>query len=340
MQHTGAFTGRPARKSGTFCFKRDSALRLVLAFVAMLTLGIGAPFAAAAQTSPTASPVAAGDSLPSAIAWLVAQQDASGGFIGFSGEPDAGTTIDAVLALAAAGETDSDAMTRATDYLVANGAAFAEQGGGYAAKLVMAMVAAGQDPANLGGINLIEMLTLDAGSDFCGGEVYDHAVCALGLVAAGQTVPEEWLSTLRSYQIENGGWAFDGSREVPMADSNTTAIVVQALIAAGTTPNQEPIAQALSYLTSVMAPDGGFAYAVAEPLIADANSTGIVIQALIAAGEDPSSANWGNATAALTAFQNESGAFRYMNDVPDDNLFATLQAIPALAGQPFPILTS
>ncbi len=311
----------------------------MLAFVAMLSLGVMAPLTSAAQTSPTASPAAA-DSLSAAIAWLVAQQDASGGFIGFSGEPDPGTTIDAVLALSAAGETDSDAVRLANEYLAANGTAFAEQGGGYAAKLVMAMVASGQDPTNLGGVNLVEMLTLDEESEFCGGEVYDHALCVLGLVAAGQVVPEEWLSTLREYQIENGGWAFDGSMEAPMADSNTTAIVVQALISAGATPDQEPIVQALSYLTSVMAPDGGFAYAVAEPLVGDANSTGVVIQALIAAGEDPSSDTWGNATAALMAFQNESGAFRYMNDAPDDNLFATLQAIPALAGQPLPILTS
>jgi hypothetical protein len=89
-----------------------------------------------------------------------------------------------------------------------------------------------------------------------------------------------------------------------------------------------------------MAPDGGFAYAVAEPLLPDANSTGTVVQALIAAGEDPSSAKWRDSLTVLAGFQNESGAFRYMDDVPEDNLFATVQAIPALAGTPFPIRSS
>jgi hypothetical protein len=184
------------------------------------------------------------------------------------------------------------------------------------------------------------MITLDEGSEFCGGEVYDHAICMLALVAAGEAVPAEWTDTLVSYQIENGGWAFDGSTEAAMADSNTTAVVVQVLVAAGMTAVQAPIQSALSYLSSVMATEGGFAYAVAEPLVPDANSTGIVIQALIAAGEDPASAEWRNSLGILAGFQNESGAFRYMDSVPDDNLFATVQAIPALAGVPYPVRPS
>ena len=78
----------------------------------------------------------------------------------------------------------------------------------------------------------------------------------------------------------------------------------------------------------------------AEPeqvLVGIETDRGPWVQALIAAGEDPASAEWGNASAALASFQNGSGAFRYMRDMPDDNLFATVQAIPALAGTPFPI---
>src|SRR3712207_7726676 len=42
-----------------------------------------------------------------------------------------------------------------------------------------------------------------------------------------------------------------------------------------------------------------------------------------------------NVLMSLTSFQNPSGAFRYMAEPPDDNLYATLQAIPALAGLAF-----
>ena len=69
----------------------------------------------------------------------------------------------------------------------------------------------------------------------------------------------------------------------------------------------------------------------------DANSTAIVVQAILAVGPDPASADWNTAAAALAGFQNPSGAFRYTDDQPEDNLVATVQAIPAIAGLPYPI---
>ena len=43
------------------------------------------------------------------------------------------------------------------------------------------------------------------------------------------------------------------------------------------------------------------------------------------------------ALGALLDLQNESGAFAYMLSVPDDNQFATAQAIPAVSGVAFPL---
>jgi hypothetical protein len=53
---------------------------------------------------------------------------------------------------------------------------------------------------------------------------------------------------------------------------------------------------------------------------------------------DPSAPDLLDAAGALATFQNPSGAFRYTDDAPDDNLFATVQAIPALVGLPLPIV--
>ncbi|MEZ4497837.1 MAG: hypothetical protein R2845_13905 [Thermomicrobiales bacterium] len=79
-----------------------------------------------------------------------------------------------------------------------------------------------------------------------------------------------------------------------MSDSNTTAIAIQAPIAAGVDPSDESIQAGLAYLETVIDPEqGGFAYDANSGLIADANSTAVVIQALIAAGEDPASDEWG-----------------------------------------------
>src|SRR5690606_25379196 len=71
-----------------------------------------APAAITAQdstpdVSPVASPVTV-SGVEGAVAWLIDQQQEDGSWLGFSGEPDAGTTIDAVLALAAADEAGID----------------------------------------------------------------------------------------------------------------------------------------------------------------------------------------------------------------------------------------
>ena len=141
---------------------------------------------------------------------------------------------------------------------------------------------------------------------------------------------------MRAAQGEDGGWAFDGSTAAGAADSNTTALVIQALVAAG--HGDDPMVdRALAFLSTLLVPDGGFAYGPADPLVADANSTALVLQALIAAGEDPASPEWGNAPLALALFQTPSGGLRYMATDEEPNLLATVQAIPAMEGLSLPV---
>jgi hypothetical protein len=319
-------------------------LALVLAILVFSQVGIHGIAQSTPQASPASTTVAT-PGIEAAAAWLVEQQDSSGGFVGFSGEPDPGLSIDAVLALKAVPADHSASLEAAGKYLLENGEVFADLGPGQAAKLTLALVALGLDPDPFGSIELIisyldEAVDLEAGQiAYCGFGPFDHALCILAIVATGTELPAGFTDALVESQIDNGGWAFDGSIEASMADSNTTAIAVQALIAAGMTATNDSIIRALGYLESVIDPvQGGFAYDANTGLIADANSTAAVIQALIAAGEDPSSDEWGTATAALAGFQNESGAFRYQHEFPDDNLYATVQAIPALAGVALPIV--
>ena len=58
---------------------------------------------------------------------------------------------------------------------------------------------------------------------------------------------------------------------------------------------------------------------------------------MIAADEENHADALANAQKALAGMQNESGAFYYMASTPDDNAYATVQAIPALVGVPFPL---
>lgn len=347
MLHSRASTVDPVRQNGLFHFLRHSIGRLLLVIALTLTFGAGLISNVAAQStpvaSPAASPVVIADPLAAAVDWLVAQQDPSGGFLGFSGTPDAGTTIDAVLALITVPGVDQSVIDSSVAFLETSAADYAAFGAGQAAKLVLFQAATGGDVTSINGINPLELVQNGVNPDtgYLGTGLYDQALGILALVAAGEPVPAEWIDTIRAKQISNGGWAFDGSMEEPMADSNTTAIALQALVAAGAATDDPAIANGLAYLQTVVAPTGGFAYSVSEPMLADANSTGIVIQALAAVGQDPiATGEWGDVSPeqALVTLQNPSGAFRYMDSVPDDNLFATVQAIIALTGVPYPVL--
>lgn len=346
MLHSSAATVDPVHENGFFHFLRHSIGRLLLVIALTLSLGAGLITQAVAQAtpiaSPAASPVVIADPLTAAVDWLVAQQDPSGGFLGFSGAPDAGTTIDAVLALATVPGIDPAVIDAAVAFLSTSAADYAASGAGQAAKVVLFQSATGGDASSIDGINPLELVQNGVNPDtgLLGIGLYDQTLGILALVAAGQPVPAEWVDTLRSKQITNGGWAFDGSTEEAQADSNTTAMAIQALVAAGVAKDDPAITNALAYLKTVAVPTGGFSYSVSDPLVADANSTGIVIQALAAVGQDPTVAGeWGDVSPeqALPELQNPSGAFRYMDSVPDDNSFATIQAIIALTGVPYPV---
>jgi hypothetical protein len=281
----------------------------------------------------------AGSAVKRAAAWLLAQQGPDGGFVGLSGTSDAGTTADAILALAAARNTGlAIDLKKAVDYLEQNALVYTQSGPGQAAKLVLAVVAAGGDPTDIARVDPLSIVQVSARSEtgLIGFGPFDHALGVLALVATGTDVPPAAIDVFRTTQLDDGSWSFDGTTANGGGDTNTTAIVIQALAAAG--QGEDPmVARALDYLKSTQTAAGGFPYQRGQTPKGDANSTAIAVQAILAVGQDPASADWKDAASALAAFQNPSGAFRYTDDESDDNLFATVQAIPAIAGQPYPI---
>lgn len=327
-------------------------VRLIFLSVALIASNMALPEAAtlAQEGTPGAlSESTATSPVEAALVWLREQQDASGGFLGFTGEPDPGTTTDAVLALYVAQERDPEttsALDAAVTYLEENGAAYAATGPGQAAKLALAVVTGGRDPRDFADLDLVGAMTAplatpvpDGIAGIYGDDLYDHALVLIALSAAGETTPEAALESLRASQGEEGGWAFDGSTGPGAADSNTTALVIQALAANGHA-DDPMVDRALDFLSTLLVSDGGFAYGPADPLVADANSTALVLQALIAAGEDPASEDWGNAPLALARFQTPDGGLRYMATDEEPNLLATVQAIPALEGFSLPVVAA
>jgi hypothetical protein len=310
----------------------NTRVRLALFLVTILALSLtGAALAGPGD-----------DAASKALAWLATKQNADGGFSdGFSPKSGIGSTSDAVVAIVAAGQ-DAGAWKKnglsPLDYLEAQVRAGQVTKPGDIAKTVIAVVATGGNPNSVGGVDLVAKLNGLHKDGGYGGTLYEDALVVLALVNAGQTVPEDVTAHLIAAQTKDGAWAFTGDTAAGAGDTNTTALVVQALIATG---HPDAIGRALDYFRRTQNDDAGWPYQVpsAYGTETDANSTANVIQALIAAGE--SSSNWSKAgrsdpLGALISLQAATtGAFNYQASQPGANLLATLQAIPALKGATF-----
>lgn len=333
---------------GNLYVKRTTRLAALFFFILVMTmsilLAIQSAAAAAAQatstpvTSPMASPVAGASGIEGAATWLISQQAKDGSFLGFSGKADAGTTVDAIMTLTAAKEAGVDvgsSIENAVAYLASGDVAlvYTQTGVGQSAKLALGLIAAGQSTNDFAHVSPLLILEhgLNADTGLYGTGLYDTALTMLAFAASGKEVPATVLDALKATQAENGGWAFDGSTDAANADSNTTSMVVQALVASGH-GDSELVTGGVKYLKSTIA-DGGARYNLALGATPDANSTALVAQGLLAAGEDATPL-----LHALAAFQNADGSFFYNAATPGANLLATIQAIPALAEVVFPIV--
>jgi LPXTG-motif cell wall-anchored protein len=277
-----------------------------------------------------------------ALGWLLGRQGDDGSFPGF----DAGASADAIFAIAAVGSDPNGVLkggSSPVSYLGTQAAAYAAKSPAAAGKLALAVVAAGKDPREFGGQNLLQLILASYNSQTgqYGADITGHAYALLALAGAGQPIPPAAISALNTAQLPDGGWSFDGTTATG-SDTNTAALAIQALVAAGA--KGASVDKALAYLRSQQNADGGFPYSKASSFgsDSDANSTAAVIQALVAAGQDPRALaqSGGDPITALQAFQNPSGALRYQAAVSDDNDLATAQAIPALLLKPLPIRTT
>jgi hypothetical protein len=317
----------------------SSSVRILAALLLLLAGLIGSLHSTLA--APTIAPnTAAADK---ALAWMRAQQLADGSFPGFG----AGSTADAVYAIAARGQ-DPNSYTKdgksPLDYLASKATDLTKTAGG-TAKLSLAVSLAGKDPFNFAGLNLNSKIDsfVDPATGHYGQDVTGQALVILALVAQQAAGHPDSFNWLLAQQGPEGGWSFSGDKTPGAADTNTTGLVLQALTSV---PARDlfktQIDRALAYLHTQQNADGGFPYAQGDPnsSASDANSTAMVVMALVAAGEDPAGAAWSKGgktpAAALLTFQNASGAFRYQQDPPDDNGGATYQAVPALLERALP----
>jgi prenyltransferase beta subunit len=277
------------------------------------------------------------DSGARAVTWLVSTQEADGGFSnGFVKGSDLSATADAVIALSASSKIIKDIKSKSglspLDYLQAQVTGKSLKTGQYA-KIALAVNAAGLNPAKFGGKDLVRLILAgyDAKTGVIGDNVFAHSQAILALAVTKTAIPEKAIATLESLQSTTGGWAFMGAGD---ADVDTTALAVQALIAAGRAANSGPAGKGIGYLHGLQNSDGGFPYQSPSAYGTDsnANSSGLVAQAMIAAGMQPEA--WaqtsGNPLSSIIVLQQSSGAFSYQASFPGDNAIATIGAIQAL----------
>lgn len=265
------------------------------------------------------------DAIDAGAAYIRSQQLPDGGYASSPGQ-----TIDAIYALRSAGydpAKDSVGGVTPVDYLKANAAALTSPGA--AAKGALAAKALGLDPKAVNGVDLpgVVAAAYDPATGAYAGDDFSQSIAMIGLACTGNPVEAKAPDALRGTQVEkDGGWGFGGG-----SDPDTTAIAIQALVTTGTPTTDPALVKALAYLKASQGNDGGWGF---DPSESNASSTGYVVQALIALGEDPEASAWEKDGVTpveyLLSQQNADGSFKGF-----DPAYATNQVLPALAGTTF-----
>ncbi len=278
-------------------------------------------------------PVGLVDAIPAALDWLHAQQSPRDG--GYSGMGGAAETLFAIGANGIAARDWQATSGRDLEaYVRTQQTKYARHDVAGAGKVAVGLAAA---DACWNGRSRLPMAWYDAALGAYSADSGFNAWAILGTVALSETVPVTAVETLRAAILPGGGWEWMVGFG---PDSNTTALVMQALIAAGEPVTATEVVSGLAYLKQAQQPDGGFAYDLTSGGGSDANSTAYAIQALVAAGEDPAGEAWRvggvSPVAYLLSLQLPDGSFEWQKDL-GSNLFATQQAIPALLQRAYPI---
>ena len=281
---------------------------------------------------------AAATSGVSALRFLASQQAADGHVDGFSSTQG---TEDYVLGAVAAGYDPGTLRaasgTSAYDYLVANVTAATATPGG-TGRLLEAVRAGGRSPV-FGGVDLVGRLETTFYNSTTGhygdGDAFSQSLAMLALKSAGRPVPAQAVRFLKSLENPDGSWYF--SLTAGPGDTNDTAMALMALDGLG---DHSTDASALAWLRTqqAAAADGGFPYQGAYPP-SDPDSTGLVLQALLAAAQDP--ASWsvtGGTPISFLAHAQDAASGGYLGFGGTPDAATTVPVVVALERLPYPIL--
>lgn len=195
-----------------------------------------------------------------------------------------------------------------------------------AARFILGALAAGEDPHQTKAGDVVTKLArtqLTSGQD--AGKFADNldrtgtdlinaqawAIIALedaGGASYNRAAAAQWLL---AHQNEDGGFGYSSQYSSSDADDTASALVALSLL--GYTADNPAVAKAIAFLKTQQADDGGF---VNGGKTSNADSTGVVVDALESLGIDPQS--WAKPggtplSALLSFYDSASGGFRYDN---------------------------
>jgi hypothetical protein len=262
-----------------------------------------------------------------AFDYLIAKQEPDGGWGAI------GQTLDMLLALQAGGWQPNSVMNEGSlplDFLAANLESYIQSGPDAIAKSMLGIAATGKDPTAFNDLDLGQRLmgTYDEKNQAFGDpeNTWHQALAILALHAADMNIPEGVIDTLVSLQKEDGGWEYSSGTGTW---SDSTALAIQALVAAGMSREDDSIAKALDFFRSNQNENGGWG---------DSSTTAYVLLALNALDEPLES--WRMASGrdplyTLFSYQKPNGAFVYNWDFHDDSLMSTAAALLAIFGEDY-----
>ncbi len=273
-----------------------------------------------------------------ALKYLHTLQKSDGGFANPGQSSSVAKTSWAIMAIAAAGQdphTWKKNGKSPVDYLKEHlRSALQKMGTADYARTILAVIAAGENPYNFDGINLVKLLESKIKKDGqIGDYIYTTIWGILALKASGVNVTKscKWLE---DHQNTDGGFAWAVGQQ---SDFDDTAAAIQALIACGVPSNSQVIHDALKYLKEGQNPDGGMRYFGNSA--SNAASDSWTIQALVAAGINPLNWKKNNKSVVehLLSLQTKEGYFKYTSYETSNPGYMTVCAIMALLGKPQPI---
>ena len=257
----------------------------------------------------------------SSVNYLLSCQNPDGGFGEIPGNSSA-LLVTADVAMALAQTSDINLAIRdgktILDYLIDKRPPASNVSTGDLGRYLMGVVAAGGNPHDFAESGYVDILKYRS-RQLTEIDPSEEAYALLGLIAVRELESIEartYVRDLKSRQFDSGGWGKNSS----LPDTDTTGLVLCALIGSGEDVNATWMKKALTWLGSVQKDDGGFSGCLSSPDGSCSPSTGLAVMAILAMGQRPVEEPWrigdANPVNFLLSCQQPNGSIWLKPDAP------------------------